>query len=96
MSELELQNNREAFRFEALEGGELVSQIDYLIAGNVVSLTHTGTPAHQRGRGLAGKLVKYALDEIRANGQRVEPLCPYVASYIADNPEYADLVSVRG
>lgn len=96
MSELELQNNVDAFRFEALEGGQLVSQIDYLVEGDVLSLTHTGTPAHLRGRGLAGKLVKYALDEIRANGQRVVPLCPYVASYITDHPEYADLVAARG
>lgn len=96
MSDLEFQNNTEGFRFEAWEGGTLVSQIDYLVDGDVLSLTHTGTPAQHRGRGLAGQLVKFALDEIRANGQQVEPLCPYVASYIADNPEYADLVVTRG
>ncbi|MGI5952484.1 MAG: GNAT family N-acetyltransferase [Brooklawnia sp.] len=95
MSGLEYLKNTDGFRYELWEGSQLVSQVDYLIDGNTVSLTHTGTPAQYRGRGLAAKIVEFALDDIRDQGQRVEPLCPYVASYIADNPEYADLVATR-
>lgn len=93
MADLELRNNKAAFRYEALQGDELVSQIDYLVDGDVVSLTHTGTPPQHRGRGLAGELTRFALDDIRANGQLVLPLCPFSASFITENPEYADLVT---
>lgn len=93
MAEVEFRNNPAAFRYEAILDEVLASQIDYLIEGDVVSLTHSGTPTQYRGRGLASGLAKFALDEIRASGRKVVPLCPYVASYIADNPQYADLVS---
>lgn len=93
MADLEMQNNEAGFRYEALEDDELVSQIDYLVEGDVISLTHTGTPPQHRGRGLAGQLTRFALDDIRARGKQVVPLCPYVVSFIADNPEYAELVA---
>ena len=33
-----------------------------------------------------------ALDDVRAAGASVQPLCPFVRSFIADHPEYLDLV----
>ena len=30
---------------------------------------------------------------LRAAGLKVEPLCPFIASYIERHPEYADLVA---
>jgi predicted GNAT family acetyltransferase len=38
-------------------------------------------------------LVRYALDHVRATNRRVEPQCWYVAQFIAENPEYADLAA---
>lgn len=93
MPELEMCNNAEAFRYEAWEGDELVSQIDYYIDGPVLTITHTGTPPRHRHRGLASRLTEYALRDIGAAGLKVVPLCPFTASYIADHPEYAVLVS---
>lgn len=93
MADLEFRNNRAAFRYEALEGTELVSQIDYLIDGDVVSMTHTGTPPQHRGRGLAGKLARFALDDVCEQQQKVAPLCPFIASFITENPEYAPCVA---
>ena len=44
------------------------------------------------GRGVAGDLVKAALDYARAQGLRVVPACSYSAAYVQRHPEYADLV----
>ena len=44
------------------------------------------------GRDLAATLVGAALDDARARGYRVIPAAPYVAEFIEDHPEYADLV----
>lgn len=95
MAEVELRNNPPAFRYEAFEGDELVSHIDYLLDDNVVRVTHTSTPPKYRGRGLAGRLTEFALDDIRARGLRLQPLCSFTATYVADHPEYAALVVRR-
>lgn len=55
-------------------------------------IDHTGVPEAIGGRGVAGTLVKAALDYARAEGLRVVPLCSYSAEYIQRHPEYADLV----
>lgn len=57
-------------------------------------IDHTGVPEAISGRGVAGELVKAALDYARAQGLRVVPLCSYSATYIQRHPEYADLVDV--
>lgn len=93
MADLELHRNAGAFRYEAWEGSEMVSQIDYFVDGDVLTITHTGTPPRHRNRGLASQLTEFALDDVRASGRTVLPLCPFTASYIADHPQYRDLVS---
>ncbi len=55
-------------------------------------IDHTGVPQAIGGRGVAGALVRAALDYVRAEGLRVVPLCSYSAEYIQRHPEYADLV----
>lgn len=55
-------------------------------------IDHTGVPEAIGGRGVAGQLVKAALDYARAEGLRVVPLCSYSAEYVRRHPEYADLV----
>jgi predicted GNAT family acetyltransferase len=56
-------------------------------------MVHTEVDPEFEGSGLGGKLVAGALDDVRAQGRRVQPLCPFVAKYIARHPEYADLVA---
>jgi hypothetical protein len=43
------------------------------------------------GRGVAGALTRAALDWARAEGLRVDPLCPYVAAWMRRHPDYDDL-----
>jgi uncharacterized protein len=42
---------------------------------------------------VGGELVRQALDDVRAQGKRVRPSCPFVRAYIDEHAEYADLVS---
>jgi predicted GNAT family acetyltransferase len=43
------------------------------------------------GRGVAGALTRAALEWARAEGLRVEPLCPYVDAWMRRHPEFAGL-----
>ena len=49
-------------------------------------------PAELGGKGAGSRLVKGALDQVRADGLKVIPQCPFVKAYIDKHPEYADLL----
>ncbi|GGK25668.1 N-acetyltransferase [Pilimelia terevasa] len=78
-------------RFVARAGADEVGVLDYQLRGEVLALTHTGVDPARRGDGIATTLVTRALDEIRASGRRVVPVCPFVGHVLARHPEYADL-----
>jgi hypothetical protein len=44
------------------------------------------------GRGIGGRLVAWALEDLRRRGLRIAVECPFVASYLRRHPEYDDLV----
>jgi predicted GNAT family acetyltransferase len=48
-------------------------------------------PAHE-GEGLGGAIARSVLDDIRRRGLLVQPLCKFMAAFIARHPEYADIV----
>lgn len=86
--------NTDEGRFEIRVDGELAGFADYRVGEmGVVVLPHTEVDPAFQGQGLAGQLVGFALDDIRAEGYRVEPACSYVRMWIQRHPEYADLVA---
>ncbi len=56
-----------------------------------VDFVHTEVDEAYGGRGLASRLVGFALADVRSSGKRVIPHCPYVAAWIKKHPEYADI-----
>jgi predicted GNAT family acetyltransferase len=68
-------------------------ELDYMLAGQVMTITHTGVPAAVGGRGIAAALVQAAFDTARANGWRVVPACSYAAVWIKRHPELAGLLA---
>ena len=82
-------------RFEVRIGGELVGVSEYRRVDDVVTLHHTEISPRHRGRGLAGTLIKFALDASHNAGWFVEPTCPYVRAYIDKHPEYEHLLASR-
>lgn len=67
--------------------------VEYTQADGVLTITHTVVPPEIGGRGIAGQLVRAALEYARANGLKVVPACSYAAAYVQRHPEYADLVA---
>ena len=67
--------------------------LDYALrGGRVMDIHFTWTPPADRGAGVAGLLVRAALEHARAQGYQVVPSCGYVAAWIRRHPEYGDLV----
>jgi predicted GNAT family acetyltransferase len=63
--------------------------LDYTLAGNVMTITHTGVPRPIEGRGIAGELVREALSAARSNGWRVMSTCSYATAYLRKHPDEA-------
>ncbi|MFJ4317068.1 GNAT family N-acetyltransferase [Streptomyces lavendulae] len=52
---------------------------------------HTEVDDAYAGRGLAAILVEQALTDVRASGLRIVPVCPYVARFLTEHREFADI-----
>ena len=76
-----------------LVDGAEVGELDYHASGPHRALPHVGVEPTHRGAGLAAKLTRRALDDARAEGVRVVPICPYVRAYLGRHPEFADVVA---
>lgn len=70
-----------------------VAIADYIRQGDTLLITHTEVPPALRGGGIGAKLVKALLDDVRAQGLKVVPLCSFVAAYIRRHPEMRDLLA---
>ena len=87
-----VRDNAAEGRYElAVEGGTAV--LSYHRKNGTIYLTHTEVPSELEGQGIGGRIVKHALDQARAAGQKVAPRCPFVRAYVDRHPEYADLVA---
>jgi predicted GNAT family acetyltransferase len=91
---MEVTNRPEHSRYELRVDGELAGIVEYRdrARGGLRTFTHTLVSPLFEGRGLASHLARAALDDARAEGLKIVPLCPFIAGYIATHPEYADLV----
>jgi predicted GNAT family acetyltransferase len=80
-------NNEEKKRFEVKLEDEL-ALMQYQRAGKNIIFTHTEVPVAFEGKGIAGKMAHTALEFAKENGLKIQALCPYVAHYVREHPEY--------
>lgn len=101
MDNITVVDHAERSRFEArTPDGEVVGFIDYRPAryagedssAGDLELVHAEVDPDDEGQGIGTRLAREALDQVRASGRGVMPLCEFVSAFIAHNPEYQDLV----
>lgn len=86
-------DNVDRRRYEVFEDDALAGFFDYALVGTELSLTHTEVDPAFGGRGLGGQLAAGALEDARARGLAVLPVCPLVQRIISRNAEeYRSLV----
>jgi predicted GNAT family acetyltransferase len=79
-------------RYEARVDGALAGVSQYELTSDSIVFLHTVVAEQYEGQGVASAIARYALDDARARGLQVRPLCPYIRGWIGRHPEYADLV----
>jgi predicted GNAT family acetyltransferase len=90
---VDVRDNPARSRYELLIDGHLVGFTEYYERDGMYVFPHTVITERKRGAGHGGALVRAALDDARRRGWRIVPLCPFVAHFVAEHPEYADLVA---
>jgi uncharacterized protein len=88
-----VRDNPTELRYELHADGVLAGVLRYRRQPGGLVLVVTDLEPQFEGQGLGARLVQGALDDARARGLRVVPLCPLVSDFIAHHPDYADLVT---
>ncbi|WP_067826559.1 GNAT family N-acetyltransferase [Nocardia inohanensis] len=79
-------------RYEITVDGTLAGQTDYVDSGAQRIFFHTEIDDGFAGQGLASKLIRAALDDTRAQGKRIVPVCPFVKAFVEKNHEFDDIL----
>ncbi|GAA1514409.1 GNAT family N-acetyltransferase [Brevibacterium permense] len=91
-----------AKRFTVCHAGKVIGLADYIdreasaddtADGPVRIFTHTEVSPEWGGRGLAAKLVRYALETSAEAGLKFRTTCSYVQSFLAKNDEFDKFVA---
>lgn len=88
----EITDNAGKSRYEIRLDGELAGFAEYERGEGAVIFTHTEVDSAFEGKGVGGSLARGALDDVRAKGLSVVPLCPFIKKWIGKHPDYQDLV----
>lgn len=94
MTDIVVRDNPDQQRFEVTVGGEFAGFADYRKTEDEIIFPHVEVDPRFRGHGVAGELVRFALDNVREDGtRRIVPMCPYVQTFLRRYPQYQDLVA---
>jgi predicted GNAT family acetyltransferase len=91
--QIEVRDVPERHRYEAVSGTTVAGHIEYGAEGAARTFRHTEVASEFEGKGVGGALARGALDDLRARGLAVRPVCPFVAGWIRRHPDYLDIVA---
>ncbi|MEK7426032.1 MAG: GNAT family N-acetyltransferase [Actinomycetota bacterium] len=86
-------DNESSSRYEVIADNSVVGFCEYVNLGAEVVLSHTVIDPSMRARGLATRLVRFALDDLTVKGVQVVPDCWFVAEFIDAHPEFHPLLA---
>ena len=95
-TEVEIRDNRELRRVEALDGaGEVAGFADYTIGvdGDTFDFTHTEVDDRFEGQGIGSRLAAGVLDFVRSEGATITPTCSFIRSYMKRHGDSHDLLA---
>jgi uncharacterized protein len=90
--ELQVADNPEQQQYEIRADGQIAGFVQYHLRDGVIAFLHAETDPRFRGQGVAARLIQSSLEAARERHLAVLPYCPFVRSWVAEHPEYADLV----
>ena len=90
---IELQDNASKGRyFLRAPTGEEAEMTFTRIGEHQIIIDHTEVPEAFRGQGAGVRLVTRAVEDARAAGKKIIPLCPFAAAQFRRHQEWADVL----
>jgi uncharacterized protein len=93
LTQVEVIDMPEASRYELRLGDRVIGFAAYRRRNDRIVFIHTEVDESYEGRGLGNRLANAALEDVRGKGLVVVPLCPFIARYIEEHPEYHELLA---
>nr|WP_299845017.1 GNAT family N-acetyltransferase [uncultured Jannaschia sp.] len=89
---MEREDGPEKGRYRLVADGA-EAEMTYSRAGTrQIIIDHTEVPAALRGRKVGEQLVRRAVEDARADGVTIVPLCPFAKAQIARHPDWQDVL----
>ncbi|MEX3314191.1 GNAT family N-acetyltransferase [Sulfitobacter sp. PS-8MA] len=80
--------------FTVVEGHE--AEMTYSRMGeSTIIIDHTGVPDALRGKGVGQALVKRGVEDARAEGRKIVPLCPFAKAQIERHADWQDVLQKK-
>ena len=89
---IEVANAPDRDRYELSDDGETVAFTVYRACPGLIAFVHTEVDERLQGRGLADRLIRFALEDAQTRGLAVLPFCPFVKAFIERHREFEELV----
>jgi predicted GNAT family acetyltransferase len=81
-------------RFEARdETGAIAGVVTYQMTGPIIIYTHTQVTPGFEAQGAGAALARAVMDDAKARGRTVVPMCPVLAGWLDGHPEYTSIVA---
>lgn len=74
--------------------GDVADMTFSRVSAQLIIIDHTGVPDVFRGQGAGLRLVTRAVEDARATGAKIIPLCPFANAQFKRHPEWADVLKV--
>ena len=84
---MDIRHDAASHRFSVDVDGH-TGYVEYEPGDGMITITHTIVPPAIGGRGIAGQLVRAALDYVRSEGLKVVPRCSYADTWMHRHPDY--------
>ncbi len=68
--------------------GAIIAEVTFPAKDGISTIDHTFVDPSLRGQGVAGQLLKLAVENILAQGNKIAATCPYGVAWLDRHPEY--------
>lgn len=89
---IEVRDDPDNRQYTAYVDGHYAGRTEYRVRRNTYLFLHTEVDPEYQRSGVARRLARAALDDVRKRGGTVVPICPLIAAFIKRNPEYEEIV----
>lgn len=87
----EIRDEPEAKRYALTIDGHAAIVTYNLVQGGLM-VTETLVPVELEGQGIASRLARHVLADVKARGLVILPVCPFFATYLKKHSEWAEIV----